>query len=255
MLYFCKVKRKKTIVIPAFCAIIFILLVFCNKPIVVGEWTKQTFLLWMINSFHKQKEDAKPIIDLIDDDSGEGVFDIKKICDELHMRATFAIIPNQMSQIVTDSIKMWQKEGFGIALHGYNHDNWRTWRYKEITTDIDKCKKWLIEKGFDHICIKYVVSPHASNSKDVRKAIQDKDYRMITSANILNPDTSVFQYGRIFITKNTDLKEMEDMLKRARKRKMYVIIGTHSSVKEEFSKEKTKAVLQMAINMGFEYQH
>ena len=78
---------------------------------------------------------------------------------------------------------------------------------------------------------------------------------MITGANILNPDTSILQYGRIFITNNTDLKEVEDVLKSAFKRRMYVIIGTHSSIKEEFSKEKTKVVLQMAINMGFEYQH
>ena len=221
----------------------------------VGEWTKQTLYLWLLNSLHKQEGNAKPRILLIDDDSGDGVFSIKKICDELHMKATFAIIPNQMSPAIIDSIRIWQKDGFTIALHGYNHDNWRNWEYKNISEDIDKCKKWLMNNGFDLKGIKYVVAPHACNTKDVRKAIQNKRYRMITGANIVNPDTHVFQFGRIIITQKTDLKEIETMLKRAQKSKMYVIFGTHSSIQKEFSGEKTKAVLQMAINMGFEYQH
>lgn len=248
-------KRKKVIVVSVICTIIFILVLFRNKPIVVGEWTKQTFYLWMINGLHMQVKDAKPIIHLIDDDSGEGVFVIKQICDELQIKATFAVIPSTMKQDIKDSLCLWQKKGFGIAIHGFNHDNWRNWKYEQIIDDITKCEKWLSNQMYDISKIKYVVTPHASHSKEIRTAIQNKGYRMITGANILNPDTSILQYGRIFITNNTDLKEVEDVLKSAFKRRMYVIIGTHSSIKEEFSKEKTKVVLQMAINMGFEYQH
>ena len=192
---------------------------------------------------------------LIDDDSGEGVFTIKRECDELQMKATFAIIPNKMSKVVIDNIRDWQKEGFNIALHGFNHDNWRKWTYEEIVRDIEKCEKWIHQNGFERRTIKYIVAPHGSNTMSVRKAIKNKGYQMITAANIVNPDTKVFQLGRVMITKDTDLEKMRIWLNKAKERNLFIILGTHSSMPEEFSKEKTKAVLQMAIDMGFEYQH
>lgn len=204
---------------------------------------------------HIQKRDAFPRIILIDDDNGDGVFAVKKICDALRIKVTFAIIPNQMSQTMIDSIHSWQKEGFGIALHGFNHDDWRGWTYEQVVEDIEKSEMWLKQKGFEKESIKYVVAPHGSNTKAVRKAIKDKGYQMVTGANIVNPDTEVFQLGRVMITKDTDLEKTWIWLNKAKKRNLFVILGTHSSMPEEFSEEKTKAVLQMAINMGFEYQH
>lgn len=249
--YFCKVNMRNGRIALLIAIVVAILIIYLNTPIVTGDWTKQTFYLWALNGFHMQKKDAKPRILLIDDDSGDGVFTIKKLCDELHMKATFAIIPAQMEGILYDSILCWQKNGYGIAQHGYNHDDWRNLSYEQVITDIEKCEKWLKQNHFDDNAIKYVVSPHGSNTQAVRDAIRHKGYQMITGANILNPDTEVFQLGRVMITKDTDLEEMRVWLTKAKERSLFVVIGTHSSMTGEFSEEKTRAVLKMAKDMGF----
>jgi hypothetical protein len=44
-------------------------------------------------------------------------------------------------------------------------------------------------------------------------------------------------------------------LEKAKKRNMFVILGTHSSNPNEFSEEKTKAILLMAKDMGYEFYY
>lgn len=253
--YFCIVKTRKGLIVLLGTALVCLLLIIRNAPIVVGGWTKQTIYLWLLNSLHIQKKDASPRILLIDDDSGKGIFALKKICNDLHIKAIYAIIPNKMNQTMIDSIRDWQKKGFGITLHGYKHNDWRNWTYEQVVTDIEKCEKWLQQNRFDNKAIKYVVSPHGSNTKAVRDAIKHKGYQMVTGANILNPDTEVFQLGRVMITKDTDLEETKVWLKKAKERKLFVILGTHSSIPDEFSEEKTRAILSMAKDIGFEFDH
>ena len=245
-----KIFKKITVIMVA---IVVITYTYLHAPIVVGDWTKQTIYLWVINSCHIQAKDAKPRILLVDDDGGKGVFTIKKICDELSLKPTFAVIPALSSKEVYDSLRNWQKEGFGIAIHGYKHEDWREWKYNKVIADINKCEKWLTDAGFKISDINYVVTPHGSNNTAIRKAIKDKGYQMVTGANIVNPDTTTFQMGRVFITNKTNIKEIDNMLDKAKRRNCYVIFGTHSSLPEEFSREKTKAVLSMAIKMGFIY--
>ena len=249
------VKRKKGKIALLIAIVVTIMLIYMNSPIVVGDWTKQTVYLWTLNSCHIQATGTQPKMHLIDDDSGDGVFIIKKLSDDLHIKATFAVIPTQTSKNVLDSLHNWQKEGYNIALHGYNHDDWREWNHKDIMIDITKSEQWLIRHGLRIDEMKYIVAPHGSNTQAVRKAIKDKGYQMVTSANIVNPNTEVFQLGRVMITKDTDLEKTKIWLNKAKERNLFVILGTHSSMPEEFSEEKIKAVLQMAINMGFEYQH
>lgn len=188
---------------------------------------------------------------LIDDDGGEGVFVIKQLCDELHIKATFAVVPAMMSKRVCDSLLLWQEQGYDIAIHGYTHEDWRGWSREEVFADIEKCEKQLDKLGFNISNIKYVVAPRSSNSREIRKAIKDKKYQMITGANIINPDTTVFQMGRMVISNKMNLTDTEDILRKAKKENGYVILGTHSSIPDEFSKEKTKAVIKMSLDMGF----
>ena len=74
---------------------------------------------------------------------------------------------------------------------------------------------------------------------------------MISGASLVNPDRHVFQYGRIGIGPDTDLDAMREMLQKAYDRKAFVIFGTHSSIPECFSVEKTQGVLQIAKDIGF----
>ena len=233
---------------------IFILPICINKSIVVGDRTKQTVYLWILNCWHMQAKDTNPELLLIDDDCGNGIFGIKQLCDELQLKATFAIVPSLMDKRIVDSLKCWQRHGYGIALHGYNHDDWRNWTYEEVIKDIEKSEKWLQQNQFYMRDINYIVSPHGANSRAIRDVIKDKGYQMVTGANLLNPDTNVFQLGRLMITKHTDLEKTRGWLEKAKERKLFVILGTHSSISGEFSIEKTKAVLKMAIDLGFDYQ-
>ena len=108
------------------------------------------------------------------------------------------------------------------------------------------------QRGFDMKKIRIVVPPYGCNTRNIREAIQRKGYQMVTGAHIINPDTSVFQIGRIFITKDTDPLEVKRLLLRAKEGRAFAVIGTHSSHPEEFSKEKTKTILKMAQDMGFQ---
>ena len=163
-------------------------------------------------------------------------------------------MPDFTNKEIIDSLKCWQRSGFGISIHGYDHRDWRELSYEEVVKDIEKCEKWLRQNQFDMRNIRYIVSPHGANNRAIRKAIKDKGYQMVTGANLLNPDMKVFQLGRVMITRNTDLEETSVWLKKAKEEKLFVILGTHASIPGEFSVEKAKAVLQMAIDLGFEYQ-
>lgn len=242
-------KRIREIVLLA-AVIAIMVFTYRHMPIVSGDWTKQTLYLWGLNLFHIQDKNAKPRILLIDDDSGDGIYSIKQLCEELHMKATFAVIPSMMSQEIKDSLIHFQKQGYSIALHGYNHNDWRMWSYENVINDIEKCEEWLAKNDFSLQLVKYIVAPHGSNTKAIRQAIQNKGYQMVTGANITNLDSKVFQLGRIMITKDTNLGEVNALLKKAKERRLFVIIGTHSSISDEFSTEKTKAVLQMAKDIG-----
>ena len=247
-IYFCMVKSRMGIIALLVVACI-IALTYLQAPVVTGSWTKQTIYLWFFSHFHIKARDAEPCYLLIDDDSGEGIYTIKKLCDEMHIKATFAVIPAKLSLARSRALKEWQSEGFGIAIHGYHHEDWRGWSYEEVLKDIEKCEKTLQALGFDITKIVYVVPPHGGNSRDIRKAISDKGYQMITSANILNPDTTVFQYGRLQINRETDLRVTEEYLKKAKEKNLYLILGTHSS-DDDFSTEKTRAILQNIKNFG-----
>lgn len=228
-------------------------LVFLRKPIITGGITKQTIYLWLLNVCHFQSKSAQPTALLVDDDSGYGICSIKRICDELGIKATFAVIPSRLDSILCDSLRQWQQDGYHIALHGYNHNRWEKWTSKEIINDIERCEQLLQEKGFEK-AYQYIVPPHSNNTRNIRNAIKAKGYKMITGANIVNPDTTLFQYGRYSLGKDyPNLQDTKVVLEKAHHNSSFVIFGTHSSMKENFSEERTKVVLQLAIDMGYKF--
>lgn len=226
-----------------------------RKPIIAGKLTRQTVYLWALNSFHLQSADAQPIAMLMDDDSGEGIFAIKRITNHLGIKATFAVIPSRLSREMAESLKIWQQEGYGIALHGYNHDSWKDWSSDKIISDISASEKRLEALGLQ-TDFKYVVPPYACNTAAIRKAVRQKGYKYVTGANIVNPDTTMFQYGRIWIgadNGNIEEQEMRELLTKAYEKRSFVIFGTHSSMPGAFSESQATAVLQMALDIGFRF--
>lgn len=239
----------------AACGVIFAiaLLVYHRAPITYGKWTKQTAYLWLIDSWYGQAHNSTASILLVDDDGGNGIYQLKRICEETGFKATFAVIPARLSNKEVDSLRKWKKEGYGICLHGYNHDDWKGWTSQDVIEDINMCEALLLKKGINlKELSRYVVTPYSRNTAAIRKAIQAKQYKMITGASLASPDTTRFQFGRVFISKATDLKEIESWLKKAKLKSAFIILGTHSSNKEEFAPDKIKATLTMAKEIGFE---
>lgn len=252
ILYFCPMKWKGICIILTGITIGFVF-VFLKKPIITGEMTKQTVFLWLLYAFHSQATNAHPTAMLIDDDSGNGIYRIRQICKQINIKATFAVIPSRLDSIKIDSLRKWQEEGYGIAIHGFNHDNWKDWTSEEIKNDISQSENLLRKYGL-RTNSRYIVPPHACNTHNIRKAIHSKGYLMITGANIINPDMTVFQYGRFSLYADTpSLEEAKKLLKAAYKKKAFVIFGTHSSMEDSFSEKRTKKILVLAKEMGFKF--
>lgn len=227
-----------------------IMFFYWRWPIVTWKLNGQTIYLAFLNSFHVKDSHAYPRFMLIDDDSGDGIYKIREICERVGVKATFAVVPAFLDSARCDSLRKWQQEGYGIALHGYDHGRWKDWSEEEVKADIDKSIDFLKRRGFDIEKIYIVVSPSFYNTCAIRSAISSKGMKMVMGASVVNPDTTTFQWGRLFIKKDTDVGLVHKVLEITKRNKGFIVFGTHSSIGEEFSMEKTESILQMVIDFG-----
>ena len=226
--------------------------IWWRAPIIGNEWSKQTIYVGLLNVLHGASTDSKAYAMWIDDDSTIGIFKVKEIADAVGIIPTFAVIADKMEPEVADSLVSWQRYGAGIVLHGFRHEKWKEWNASQIEDDIHKSYESLHKQGFDTAkLLKIVIPPHGCNNRTIRRVIAQQGCKMVSGATLVNPDRHVFQYGRIGIEPNTDIGSMRDLLQEAYDRKAFVIFGTHSSIPESFSEEKTKEVLQIAKEIGF----
>lgn len=232
------------------------IIIWWRAPLLGDEWSKQTIYVGLLDAWHGGSEDEKAHAMWIDDDSTEGVFEVKAIADLVGIRPTFAVIAERMKPDVADSIASWQRQGAGVVLHGLRHERWKDWNESQIENDIRQSIQRLHEQGFDTTKIlKMIIPPHGCNTRTIRKVIAQQGCQMISGASLVNPDRHVFQLGRIGITPDTNVEAIKEMLQKAYNRKAFVIFGTHSSIPESFSKEKTIRVLEIAKEIGFSFDY
>lgn len=232
--------------------IVIVLLIWWRMPLKDSGWSKQTIYVGLLDAWHGASTDDRAYAMWIDDDSTEGVFEVKAIADEVGIKPAFAVIADKMKPEVADSLASWQHQGARIVLHGLRHERWKDWNETQIENDIRQSYIRLHEQGFDttHI-LKLIIPPHGCNTMTIRKIIDQQGCQMISGAGLVNPDRHVFLLGRIGIGPDTDLEAMRELLQKAYDRKAFVIFSTHSSIPEIFSAEKTREVLIMAKEMGF----
>ena len=246
---------KKTVLFLFVIVIVIVFLIWWRMPLIGSEWSKQTAYVGLLDAWYGSSTDDKAYAMWIDDDSTEGVFKVKAIADDVGIKPAFAVIADRMTPVVADSLASWQHQGAGIVLHGLRHERWKEWDEPQIENDIRQSYKRLHEQGFDTTSImKLVIPPHGCNTRAIRKVIAQHGFQMISGASLVNPDRHVFQLGRIGIGPDTDLNTMREMLQKAYDRKAFVIFGTHSSIPESFSVEKTHAILIMAKEIGFSFE-
>ena len=234
--------------------IILITIIWRRVPIIGTEWSKQTLYVSLLDVLYGESTDDHAHALWIDDDSTEGVFKVKRIADEVGIPPYFAVIADRMTPEVTESLAAWQRQGAGIVLHGYRHDKWWDWTEEQISKDFRLSYQRLQEQGFNTArIIKMAAPPHGCNNRIIRRVIQQQGLQMISGANVVNPDRHVFQLGRIPITVDTDTAAMRRLLQKAYEQKGFVIFSTHSSIPPIFSEEKTRYILQMAKEMGFDF--
>lgn len=242
---------RKKIILYLF-TITFVFVGWWRAPIIGDEWSKQTIYVGFLDILYGGSSDKKAHAMWIDDDSTEGVFLVKQISDVTGIKPIFGVIAEKMTQEVADSLAAWQHQGAGIVLHGLRHERWKDWNEADIENDIIQSRIKLHELGFDTAKIlKMVIPPHGCNTRTIRIVIARQGCQMISGASLINPDRHVFQLGRIGITPETDLEEMRKLLQEAYDRKAFVIFGTHSSLPECFSVEKTQKVITIAKEIGF----
>ena len=242
-----------------FSIIIFIIIIaitlWWRGPLTYERWNKQTLFVWLIDIIHGLSVNDKAHAMWIDDDSSEGIFAVNAISNQVGIRPVYAVIADKMTSQVADSLVSWQRhDKADIALHGLRHERWKEWEEETIKNDIQQSRQRLAEQGFDTArLLKIIVPPHACNTQTIRKVIKEQGSQMITGASLVNPNRHVFQLGRISITPQTDTTEMRQLLEKAYKKKAFVIFGTHSSIPDWFSEEKTRQVLEMAKEIGFSF--
>ena len=235
-----------------FIMIVIVFLIWWRMPLIGNDWNKQTIYVGLLDAWYGSSTDDKAYAMWIDDDSTEGVFKVKAIADEIGIKPAFAVIADRMKPVVADSLASWQHQGAGIVLHGLRHERWKEWDESQIEKDIRQSCQRLHEQGFDTTNImKLVIPPHGCNTGTIRKVIAQHGCQMISGACLVNPDRYVFQLGRIGITSGTDLVAMRELLQKAYDRKAFIIFGTHSSIPESFSKDKTLSIIKMAKDIGF----
>ena len=243
---------KAKILILTIILILGCILLWYRFPLLGEEMNKQTMYVGVLDALYGNSSDSIAHAMWIDDDSGEGIFDVKRIADELGIQPVFAVIADKMNPIVADSLVSWQKRGTGIVIHGLRHERWKDWNTHQVENDIIKSYERLYQLGFDTTrVIKYVIPPYGCNTYAIRQAICRQGSQMISGASLVNPDRNVFQLGRIAITPNTDADKIRHLLLKAYKSKSYVIFCTHSSIPSQFSIEKCKEILNTAKEIGF----
>ena len=222
-------------------------------PLVYGEWNLQTLYVSLLDAWYGPSTDKKAYALWIDDDSTEGVYHVRRIADAAGIKPCFAVVADCMTVQVSDSLVAWQQQGSAdIVLHGLRHERWNDWNESQITHDIGQSYERLYRLGFDTASImRIIIPPHGCNTLTIRKVISQHGCQMITGASLINPDRHVFQLGRIAITSHTDTTAMRKLLERAYNRRAFVIFGTHSSIPDSFSEEKTLHVLTAAKEIGF----
>lgn len=246
----------KRLFITLFAIAVIVVIIWWRMPLIGSEWSKQTIYVGLLDAWYGASTDDKAYAMWIDDDSTEGVFEVKAIADKVGIKPVFAVIADRMKPAVADSIASWQRQGAGVVLHGLRHERWKDWEEGQIEKDIRQSILRLHEQGFDTTKIlKMVIPPHGCNTKSIRKVIAQHGCQMISGATLVNPDRHVFQLGRISITPETDVEAIREMLLKAYDRKAFVIFGTHSSIPKSFSKEKTTKILEIAKEIGFSFDY
>ena len=246
---------KRLIFFSLFILFFLVAIIWWRAPIIGSEWSKQTIYVTLLDAWYGGSSDEKAHVLWIDDDSTEGVFKVKKIADEVGILPCFAVIADRMAPAVADSLATWQRQGAGIVLHGFRHEKWWEWDETRIQKDIELSFQRLEEQGFDTTRImRMVAPPHGCNNRTIRKVIQQQGLQMISGATLVNPDRHVFQLGRIPITVDTDTAAMRQLLQKAYDGKGFVIFSSHSSIPSIFSEKKTRQVLRMAKEIGFNFE-
>lgn len=224
-----------------------------RMPTVCGELTRQTVFVAVAQAMQARGSDDTARLLWVDDDGGDGIWQVKRLCDAAGIRATFALVPSRLSSRQADSLARWQRQGYGIALHGLRHDNWDGWTAGQVTADLRQSRLELARRGIDTLRLsRLVVPPHARNTRAIRQAIAQEGCQMVTGANVLNSSATSPLLGRLWIDRDTDLKRVRQLLEQARVAKAFVVLATHSSAPDEFDYDKVLQTIGMAREMGFD---
>lgn len=227
--------------------------IYCwlSPPFIYKTVTKQALYIKTLSLLNHNPSCDKAYLTWIDDDSGEGIFQVKSICDSLRIPAVFAAITAQMPDSIKTSLLRFHEEGFQVVSHSANHLHWKNLSRHEISREISDSFFMLDSLGFKNS--HYIVVPFSENTSVIRNIVKSKSGYMITGAPVSNDSRKQFMLGRIFITKETEVEDMKEFLKECFFHHQWVILSTHSSNQDEFDYKKTFEIMKFAKDCHYSF--
>lgn len=218
------------------------------------------------NSQLEQNTQA-PLITWIDDDTAEGLFvNAYDLANRLGIKMTFACITGRLTDETEELLLKYQDEGFQIVSHSESHDNTNIWgsNYagdyefdaEAAEEDLQRSIVTLEEAGFKNCA--YFVVPGGVETPELVEIARKYSPAMIVGqySGLINRGDEIERYclHREFIdvTQHKKAKYYKDLIDETIKCNGWLILGTHSSIPEQWDADLIEEVLQYAIDAGVE---
>lgn len=204
----------------------------------------------------------KKILTWVDDDTPlDGIASVKRICDNLRIKCTFATITQNWTDPLLETLHQYQKEGFHVACHTENHGRWykdmedgSMFTAQEIETDLlTSLEKMRAEGFFD--CDMLVYPGSSSGRTDVDTIGIVKKW---CRCGVLAGGSTWSKYGqgkykinRTFIAKSTNNTSYYKNLLDSVTDESWVVLGTHSGSATDFDSDMVTEILSHALANGW----
>jgi hypothetical protein len=204
----------------------------------------------------------RKILTWVDDDTPmEGIASVKKICDNLGVKCSFATITQGWNESLLDVLHQYQKEGFHIACHTESHGRWykdmpegKMFNAQEMEADLLTSLEKMRSEGFID-CDMLVYAGSSTGRTDVDTIGIAKKW---CRCGVLAGGATWSKYGqgkykinRTFVSKSSYSTSYYKNLLNSVTDEGWVVLGTHSGSSADFDADMMTEILRYAIESGW----
>ena len=203
----------------------------------------------------------KKILTWVDDDTPlDGIASVKKICDNLGIKCTFATITQGWTDALLERLHQYQKEGFHITSHTESHGRWykdmpegNIFNADEMEADLIISLEKMRAEGFID-CDMLVYPGSAIGRTDVNTLGIVKKWckcGVLAGGSVWSGyGQGKYKINRTFISKSSGASYYTDLLDSVSD-ESWVVFGTHSGSATDFDTDMMTAILSHALANGW----